>query len=91
MSVIPDMTSLSATKYIICCSDGDGHNFPSDFCLSSKPKSFNIFKKTSHSFEKTPKELADTCTNLTDLYGISFVQKLDLCILHFFCQHLFGG
>ena len=36
-------------------------------CLSSRPRSFNISKKVSHSFEKTPKELIDKFTNFTDL------------------------
>ena len=36
-------------------------------CLPSKPRSFNISKKASHSFEKTSKELIDKFTNLTDL------------------------
>ena len=35
--------------------------FPMQYflCLSSKRRSFNISKKASHSFEKTPKELID--------------------------------
>ena len=37
------------------------------WCLLSRPRSLNIFKKERHSFEKTPKELIDKFTNFTEL------------------------
>ena len=40
--------------------------FPMQYflCLSSKRRSFNMSKKASHSFEKTPKELIDKLIDL---------------------------
>ena len=59
--------------------------FPKQYflCLSLKPRLFNISKKASHSYDKTPKELIDKFTNLRSLYNeifVSFSFPVNICL-----------